>query len=209
MTHQDGHQFVGYDPTLNAAGHNHLSSQTTTNGTVSFWARMYLSDSIRQPMSNRGAYLRALVKHEAGHSFGLVNASHVCPTRSSSVMFEPVGIETDITPCDTSTISNAYSPTPTPTPPPPGGDGGQYVGGGYDSYYQCTHWYCVEYECYPPLIMKNESPFLRHLRLPIAMILPMSVRETSRVAGAACEAAVPTDEGWVCYETSSTYAGCW
>jgi hypothetical protein len=62
-------------------------------------------------------YIRGLMRHEIGHSFRLANASS-CPSQSSTVMYSPAGVNSIITTCDNTAISQVYCPAPTPTPTP-------------------------------------------------------------------------------------------
>jgi hypothetical protein len=55
--------------------------------------------------------LRNLLRHETGHTFGLVNDDLGYPTIMS-------GPYTEITSCDVAAIRSIYCPTPTPTPTP-------------------------------------------------------------------------------------------
>lgn len=82
-----------------------------------------LYSSIRSGNANNlPSFIRGVMRHEIGHTFGLDNA-HNCPSQSSTVMYYSPGIDSVITSCDSNVVKSIYcpppTPTPTPTPPPP------------------------------------------------------------------------------------------
>ncbi|MFN0277738.1 MAG: hypothetical protein ACKVRN_03955 [Pyrinomonadaceae bacterium] len=70
--------------------------------------------NIQNPFGNNtSGQMRRVVKHEAGHSFGLLNST--VPANFNTIM----GVSPEITSCDTEAIRQVYCPaTPTATPTP-------------------------------------------------------------------------------------------
>lgn len=90
----------------------------SSNQMISSNIRIQLPDS---SLPNTDELKRGLLRHETGHSFGLLNAPLGAPT----IMGGPY---INIQACDTQAIQRIYCPSPTPTPtptppPPPPGNG--------------------------------------------------------------------------------------
>lgn len=110
------------------------------------YARTFVGRFIRTSTGpNILAYIKGLMRHEIGHTFGPQNAEGICPSQGSTVMYSPAGAQSFITSCDTAAISSLYCPPPTPTPEPtptPFSGDACVAGCGNDSENHCEYSFC-------------------------------------------------------------------